>query len=548
MKLDTNQFDQEIISLLAGEYMHAQMLFGDDWSQSSKKKQVRKWFHKRFSKSHETIKNLFDKQYSDDEVLNFLDHCYKSQQNYMNERQSKLQQDFKQYDTQIISALEAVLDLEMWNAFQLKGNDLYLSLDDNDAYQRTLILKNVKNIPTLSTDYYGYEMDVFYSDIDQSYHFIGKLFDGASEDELLMDIIFEDLELKIDVFNACNQALFSGPWNYLIDICVDLCEKTKIGIAYHENELEVLDLIHEVDSLSITSKCDEHQSYDHLKAFAKQFSLDKIIALLGQLEEHPHNGNKKLKLQAMMNKKENAPLWRCIYQKLKASQENYPNKTDQYPLEELKEYRHQIQNFMEEHGYQGSYPNYYKEGSLKGMRVDHAHGLSYLIINEKYVRHHIQCIECLDASNQLSLQFVCGMVFLNDFSEQSDIYDCLFDSKGRNFYHLVQVDDLSILQEQLVIAMKKAESIRLTKEEKDLFYGSENTALDIFLWNLIVVGGIFGVVMTLVLIMTAAISISFEVGFSMDLLLVFPWIIIFIISWLLFGTLMGIVEVFVHRK
>jgi hypothetical protein len=96
--------------------------------------------------------------------------------------------------------------------------------------------------------------------------------------------------------------------------------------------------------------------------------------------------------------------------------------------------------------------------------------------------------------------------------------------------------------------MKKAESIRLTKEEKNLFYGSENTALDIFLWNLIVVGGIFGVVMTLVLIMTAAISISFEVGFSMDLLLVFPWIIIFIISWLLFGTLMGIVEVFVHRK
>ena len=302
MKLDTNQFDQEIISLLAGEYMHAQMLFGDDWSQSSKKKQVRKWFHKRFSKSHETIKNLFDKQYSDDEVLNFLDHCYKSQQNYMNERQSKLQQDFKQYDTQIILALEAVLDLEMWNAFQLKGNDLYLSLDDNDAYQRTLILKNVKNIPTLSTDYYGYEMDVFYSDIDQSYHFIGKLFDGASEDELLMDIIFEDLELKIDVFNACNQALFSGPWNYLIDICVDLCEKTKMGISYHDKELEVLDLIHEVDSLSITSKCDEHQSYNQLKAFAKQFSLDKISALLEQLEEHPNNENKKLKLKAWMNK------------------------------------------------------------------------------------------------------------------------------------------------------------------------------------------------------------------------------------------------------
>ena len=143
--------------------------------------------------------------------------------------------------------------------------------------------------------------------------------------------------------------------------------------------------------------------------------------------------------------------------------------------------------------------------------------------------------------------------------QETDIYDCLFNAKGRRLFHTVHhyiplqpEEDVEPdnLETSVTIAVKKAECIKLTKAEQKEYYGKLVPGWGMFWWVFLIGGGMFGIAMTLIMMLlciitTAAFGLFADIP---EMLKTMPWGLLLAIGWIGFGGAMGIVEVLAHRK
>ena len=90
----------------------------------------------------------------------------------------------------------------------------------------------------------------------------------------------------------------------------------------------------------------------------------------------------------------------------------------------------------------------------------------------------------------------------------------------------------------------------MTKEEQQEHYGKLIPGWGMFWWVFLIGGGMFGVIMTLVImiiciITTAAFGLFADIP---EMLKIMPWGLLLAFGWIGFGVPMGIVEVLAHRK
>ena len=476
--------------------------------------------------------------------------------------------DFAVVDKAAKSALKKLLELEFWPEIKSVGSDIKIITDDTPAFRRILTLKNADAVPMGKEGYYCQNLGMVLKKEQNRFCFYGELEGPVEELTIPFALTFENAEVEVEIYNSCNNMTFwENPWDFMRTISFAIGMKADLPGDYcNAEEKELLPLIKEIVALEYWIELPEQElfSFGELKRLAHQYGYNNAENMLGKLETIKPSDNAFYKtvkkLIAILCQKQCEPLWRGIYNIIAESQAEYPNRVDSLCDKELlMSVRNDIQTLMESKGYIGTYPDFVKDGVLNGIHLEYSYNMTYFVGMEKRVQYHIHCYESFEENDYLSIQFLCGAAFLKKDEQETDIYDCLFNAKGRRLFHTVhhyiplqpeEDAEPDNLETSVTIAVKKAECIKLTKEEQKEYYGKLIPGWGMFWWVFLIGGGMFGVAMTLIamllcIITTAAFGLFADIP---EMLKTMPWGLFLAIGWIGFGGAMGIVEVLAHRK
>ena len=573
MLIDISKIRGEYISKLAGAYLHATFVFGAEPVEASEAKQrkIRKWISNQYIELvHELPEeaNIFSIENSDKDVLLFLKECVDLGKSIEKDKENKFELDFAVVDNAAKSALKKLLELEFWPEIKAVGSDIKIITDDTPAFRRILTLKNADAVPMGKEGYYCQNLGIVLKKEQNRVCFYGELEDPVEELTIPFALTFENAEAEIEIYNSCNNMTFwENPWDFMRTISFAIGMKADLPGDYcNAEEKELLPLIKEIVALEYWMELPEQElfSFGELKRLAHQYGYNNAENMLDKLETIKPSDNAFYKtvkkLIAILCQKQCEPLWREIYNKIAESQAEYPNKVDSLCDKNLlASVRNDIQALMESKGYIGTYPDFVKDGVLNGIHLEHSYNMTYFVGMEKRAQYHIHCYESFEENDYLTIQFLCGAAFLKKDEQETDIYDCLFNAKGRRLFHTVhhyiplqpeEDAEPDNLETSISIAVKKAECIKLTKEEQKEYYGKLIPGWGMFWWVFLIGGGMFGIAMTLIAMLLCIIT---TVAFGLfadipEMLKTMPWGLLLAIGWIGFGGAMGIVEVLAHRK
>ncbi len=571
--INISKIDRELLSRLSGAYLHAGFVFGVEPIEASEKKQhkVRKWISNQYI---ELIHNLpeeitvFSMENNDKEVLSFLKDCCAEVKRLEKRKMDKFEEDFAVFDEESKATLKHLLNLEIWPDIKSVDNGIQIIVDDTPAYRRKLLLRNADSIPNEKQGYYCHNLDLVCKKEENKYCLHGELEEPIEETLEPFALTFSDVEVTVEVYNSCdNMTFWENPWDFLRTISFSIGMKADLPGDYCNNaEKGLLPLIKEIVALEYWMELPEQEyfSFNQLKTLANQYGYEKVKLLFAKLETiKPGDSDfytTVKKLIFLLCEQKCEPMWREIYEKIKESQAEYPNKVESLHCNKLLvEVRADIQKLLESHGYIGAYPDFVKDGALKGVHLEQSYNMTYFVGMEKRVQYHIHCYESFEENDYLTIQFLCGTALLKKGEETEDVYGCLFNAKGRRLFHTVhhyiplqncenaEQDDLKT---SVNIAVKKAECTKLNKKEQKEYYGKMVPGWGTFWWIFFVAGGIFGITMTLIsMIMCILATIAFGLFSDIpEMLSIMPWGLLLVIGWIGFGGAMGIVEVLARRK
>lgn len=570
---DMSKISDEQLFRLAGAYMHATFIYGGDPLEASEKKQrkIRKWICRQYTELVRELPEeagLFSAEDSDRDVLAHLKECCDLQAAKVKDKEDKFESDFAVLGEPVKSALRQLLQIDFWPKLRFLGSDVQIVTDSTPAFRRILTLKNADAVPMGKIGCFCYNLELVLLEDRNRFCFRGELEDPEGGAEETFTLTFENAEVEIQLYNACEFDTFiETPWEGLSSICYAICLKSDLPGDYcNPMEKEILTLIREVADLAYWRALPQQSmfSFGELKELTRKFGYNKVENMLGKMEA-TEPGDRELKkiankLTAILCEKRHEPLWREIYNKIAESQAEYPHKADSLCDKELlTSVRGDIQELMESKGYLGTYPDFVKAGALKGIHLCNSYNMSYLIGMENRAQYHVHCYESFEEDNNLTITFLCGAAFLKKDEEETDIYDCIFNAKGRRLFHTVhnyiplqagEVTEADNLETSVSIAVKKAECLKLTKEEQKEYYGNTIPGWRLFFWIFLIGGGMFGIAMTLIgmLLCVMAMIVFGEFSEIPGLFTEIPWGLCLAICWVFYGVSMGIIEVLALRK
>lgn len=571
--INISNLSEEMISKLSGAYMHATMVFGIEPMNAPTKKlrKIRKWLSKQYKQLICDLENATNEFSSDKDNMHFvlwLSECYKASKRSDEVKQAKQEIALARLDKSVRAAIDLLGDICLPDMKMVDG-DLELVITETLAYRQVLVLKDVKGVPEDNQwgwcDYLWLEL----TDEDRICMY-GELENPYDDTVVSLKLTFSDAKVKAEVYNACAFEFSSDdPWEILKKICLSINSKYEfLNDLCNEKEKKLLPLMQEVEKfnyLIYLGKQDD-LSFENLKSLARKYELSKLENLLLKLETvkvfDKRSRSLARKIASFLCKPQSMPLWRDIRDKLIDSQSEYP-KIVKMRCDEalLKGVRDDIQKLMHSKGYVGTYPDFEKDGELKGVHLEKSYGMSYFVAGEKRVKYRVHCNEYININDDLVIQFLCGTAFLKRGEEINDVYDCAFDFKGRHLFHTVKhgislkngekyQEDQDDLPTSVSIAVKKTECIKLDKNEKKQYYKNKLPGWFLF-WCVFIIGGsLFGIVMTFASIIICSLC-TILLGMFSDLpemFLSIPWWLIFLIGWVGFGGSMGIVEVLAQSK
>lgn len=432
----------------------------------------------------------------------------------------------------------------------------------------TLVLTDSSGAPIGDYDGYNFSPDSLEKHGD-NYILNGETFncDSDSGEEACekFEITFTDAKAEISLYNASERVFFETPWNYLHLISQAIGDRANFSESIiNEKEKALLPLLNEINKLSSYIYYDDETptpDFSNLKSFAQKYDYSELVTLIEELENNyggkKHNKCLKRLINAL-NLQKYEPLWREIYALIKDTQSDYPSEfADSCPPDMLNSIRDEIESKLHENGYNGLYPDFVKTGKLNGIHMVQSYDVDYIVGFEKNAANHIHCNE-LYSENGVKIEFMCGFERLND-NEPSDVYSCAFNCNGKRlFKHFsCDIDKNADINEQrqtvdkfTKIAIKKAELKRLTKAERQAANIYAYSDLSVFLSAFIIMGGLFGIFMTLGF-MLIEVAVTAMVGLANqipELLMTTPWCLIFAACWVMFGGAMGVVQLIAKRK
>lgn len=555
-----SDIDIQFLKLLSDMYFGAQATFGIDPIAATirQQKKIHRWITKHYAEElaefPKKILAHFSPEKTDAEVLSFLKECHEQIQLHGTWKK----QLFDKFSVGLAdvakSALWDLLQTDIYvGAVTYRDNELEIILDDTSAFCHTIVLEQAWGVPDETDCVLSFSGGGLTKKGDE-YCLYGGV--ECEEESKPFAIRFADARVEVTVFNATANGFGDTPWEHLQSIAYDVCQKASLLSGdVNESEQKLLPLLTEINRLGWWegSLVANNTDFPLLKGLFGQYGLDRLAILLERIEQEDEGKKRSWLIQRLndrLNDRQCEPLWRAVFETIKASQTTYPSKAQVCcPSDLLAETKSTIQGVIEQHGFSGSYPNFVKEGTLRGVRLAESYGMSYFVGAEKHVVYHIHCAEEWNGG-ALSVQFLCGTAFLKDGEKADDIYACIFNSKGRRVFQSVWFESGEMVEKSAEIAVKKVELSRLTKEERKWYYGEDWPVFGIFWSVFLIMGGLFGVLMTLGMMLIAVLmTIIFGQVHAIPAMFVeIPWWLLFLIAWVGFGGAMGIVTVWSKRK
>ncbi|MBQ7295441.1 MAG: DUF3878 family protein [Clostridia bacterium] len=526
--------------------------FGKENIEESKKKKVLKTVRReaeyRFDADSKDKEIFFKADLSYDELMGF----FKSRLKEFAELKEKA--DKENYKTARLICKDFDVALEClerdYTDFHIKDDEgnIELLLVDNSAFTKKLIFHNAYSENIIN--FFETPLWVELYEYGDKYC-LEMLVDNYFEDETVKTkIIFSSCEVETQVFNAVNTVVFSNPWDYLRNIAFALLEKEKYAADYlNDMEKDLLPLAEALVNIPYSAgihyeKPDEPEKQNAL------IELSKSLVVYDDIEK------KKLYITTLCDKKYEG-LWRVIYNKFFNSQEGYAKSSEVICTEEtISQRRNKISDIVKEAGFQGEYPDFYRDGEIIKPKEVTTYGLDLIVGFEKNCRFHIKCIEDGEIIN-----FLCGYVCLGKHPhEYNDAFSASFYDKGKRYFtdivYTPEDEELSgiiympTVEECARVAVKKANLENLTKTERKHFSDpifSSKKKFTIILFMAIISGTLYSLGMSGFALITDWIETgSFQQ--ALDNLKDFPWLFSGLGFGVLFSVLMNFTELFGSKK
>ena len=567
--MDISQLDNETIDFLSMEYgLFLKELSGPTQKERKKcRKSIEKELHVLEDLEHDCVHKILE---ADDETFfALLKNCYEAVRARTEERNRKFEIFSADFGEDVKKAFETLFcSDEFCQSVTVKNGCLTFHAEEGDCFFRSLILTDAEGLP----DGWSEIRLCYNGEIrKQNGKYILPVEMAAHDYEIFSSaqLLFEKAEVRTEVTRADSAGFHSSPWEYLIDIARAITEKSRFDpCLLNESEKAVLPLCFELTKLvEYTADDSEACSADGfpiLKEYFGKHSLHKGVKLLdklSKLETNNQNIRKQIilsgKLLSFLNLKENEPLWRELYEKLSASQSGYPTTAELYCDEQkLRNLREKIQRLMNAYGYTGTYPDFEKREPLKGVHLTESYGMTYFVTAEKNTVYRIHCYEDYGGA-ELTIRFLYGTAFLKEREEVTDINSLMFNAKGKRrfgtvYYHTESLNDKDgVLKGMVGISVKKAEMKKLTKEETALTKGFGYSPWRQFLMCLLFMGGLFGIFITIGMMIFGAVMclVDGQPDEILPLLTDFRiWGFTLVAGWVGFGGAMGIITVLAEKR
>ncbi len=398
---------------------------------------------------------------------------------------------------------------------------------------------------------------------------------GAIEEyDIQFALCFSSAEVVTEVYKC--STLFSqftkGPWAYLGFISREILYKNTISPEnINEKEKAFLPLMNELALISHTvagcpyASYDKDRGFSELRRYAESYGSTEMITSLAQIEglyETTSETSFKIinaytKLQRRLSDKKYETMWREIFDALCKSQKEYPDKVEFMDYKEaLYDIREHVDKFFRAAGYSGEYPDYIKTDSVRGIHIKESYGQTFFVGMEKNAVMRVHCNEVL-SSDTFTIEFISG----TDITKGRvcrDIYDCTFFDKGRRLYDITDYiafdyDDGGYIKKGelcriLNVVDKRLHCKRISKEERKTI--GTRSAWGFFVLAFLLMGGMFAILMTLAMMIFAALAIGIGDSFAAvpDALASVPWWQIFVFCFVGFGGSMAVIEFIARRK
>lgn len=523
-------------------------------------KKMKMWMMMNYSDIFDQLDtiNIKLRNQSIEEIIVFFKQCYEQKLHLEKLQLEHFEKDLLIFDHDTKTVLKHLFQVKKVIKLIPNQNDLEIILYDCSVFRERLILKNIKTNLELQKDIVFDQLDIKYD--NQIYYFEGMIQDDLNEQQIPFIIEFQSIKGKIDIFHISKCVMYwDHPWKLLFEISQNLSFKIEEYPHFcNEKEKELLPLLKEIVQLEYEEdeEMNGYYTFPLLKSLCQQYKYEKVIYGLEELEKVSCSSKKfkKIlnKLISLLCMKTYEPLWRYLYHLIEESQKEYPSKTEVLCDSIVYQERiHQIQVMMEEHGYQGTYPNYVKEGIMKHPSTEQSYDKAYLTPFRVKVKHMIHCDDVIE-NNHLLIDFISGL----SFYDEDDIYGCTFHSHGKTFFYTntyvkglnSKDSDETYLSSMIQIAIKKSEGIRLNRRERELYYDKDPHGVYLFLRCFFIYGFVFISSMIVTGILCIYIASLIYGQYMIDVLLSFPWWLILMWAWIFYGFISGFIEVYVNRK
>lgn len=561
--MDVSQLSINTAVTLAEVYRYADTIFRASPPEAASRRQrkIRRWMCRYIRNMPELPKETRRKLLHCEQVafFAFLQHCMAVAREWERDREDAFRKAAGSFDVRVQSALRQFLRMEYWPDVQNEAGVLRIVIEDTPAFRRTLVLTEADGVPAGRAWYFCKDLTLLYSERENRYCICGALEEPTDNAVFPFEMTFASAEVQVSPYNACAETVvWENPWCYLRGIALSIAEKADLpGDCCNAAEKEQLSLLRELAATyGLAGPEGGKQSFDALKRLARKHGVGRAVRLFEKLEAElpgtPEYGSLTEKLFSVLSLQKNAAMWREIFAQIRRAQEGFPKKAEALcPDGLLRQTRAEIQRQMEAHGYVGAYPDFTKEAFMKGLHLETSYGKP-CIVGRQRARYFIHCTEAY-ADGSLTVSFLCGTALLKKDDSPADVFDCLFNADGKRLFclthHTVPPGNGGAglafsLKAGVDIAVKKAEFQRLTKQEKSFCRGSRGSGLAVFLGTFLIAGGICAVFVTLAMLLVCTVFTVFIHGCAAvpDMLAYMPWWFIFVLAWVLFGGILGLLE------
>lgn len=569
--MDVSKIDITFIELFDLSYTIAKDVFEVEAIDASAKmkKKIRKWIEKTYITGGdfpENVMRYIGKEVSDEDFIEFIKACHDQVELTATQKKQLFDQSSVDFTEEVRAAIRAVIEEEVFYGNVRKvGKDAQLNVGYTSDYDRTLTLVNASGLPEGSFDYLSFA-DGSLIKQDDEYILSGNAENYDDDSSTSFSIRFTDAKVDVTLFQTSEQIFTETPWANLAIIAGNILSKHLFlpGDHLNDREKELLPLIEEISALGywmFILNESKTADFSQLKSYVVRFGYSELLPVFENLEKNFSDDKKKnriiRKLTSKLNTQKYEPLWRELYNTISKTQEEYPTRAIALcPTELLNETRSNIQKLMESHGYSGTYPDFIKKGTTRGIRLVESYGMSYFVGAKKNAAYHIHCTEDY-IGDQLTVEFICGTEILRKDETAGDIYSCMFDAEGRRLFKTVSYQSNYInpdedeecesqnLEQRVQIAVKKAELKKLTKEEQKELLDFDFPYWKLFLFVFVFMGGLFGFFITIgFMLMAVLIGLIFAVPQEIpSMFSEIPWWAMFLSAWGLFGGAMGVITV-----